>query len=321
MDIELQPLIKSLSFGDIDEPASRIKTFQWNMEHRQIERGVFDGDLIIAQFAEIQFARITYSRGIRSFGNSPAGMITIGVPLSPAQLLKWHGYSVSMDQVILQKSSHGIDFLRKGAFPMGIVSVDIDSLLNAADLTTQSGIESVVLGKVYVIQPDGKALQRFCSYLQTVFTLMQQNPQQFLSPDRQNLIRQESLLLMLDICNASQNSSTPHPLTHYKLMKKAEELLMDNRNRPLTIYDLCTQLHVSERTLHYSFQKSFGMPPMTYLKIQRLNGVRLQLKKSMPTETTVADVASQWGFWHMGQFSTDYKKMFGDSPSETLRHS
>jgi hypothetical protein len=43
MDTELQPLIKSLSFGDIDEPASRMKVFQWNMDHRQIERGVFEG--------------------------------------------------------------------------------------------------------------------------------------------------------------------------------------------------------------------------------------------------------------------------------------
>ena len=148
---------------------------------------------------------------------------------------------------------------------------------------------------------------------------MQQQPQQFLSPDRQNLIRQKFLLLILDICDADQHSPTPPQFTRYQLMKKAERLLMNNRDRPLTIYDLCTQLHISERTLHYSFQESFGMPPMTYLKVQRLNEVRLQLKRSMPTQTTVADVASQWGFWHMRQFSTYYKKMFGYSPSETLR--
>jgi AraC family transcriptional regulator, ethanolamine operon transcriptional activator len=33
---------------------------------------------------------------------------------------------------------------------------------------------------------------------------------------------------------------------------------------------------------------------------------------------TVQDVAARWGFWHLGQFSLDYKKHFFELPSETL---
>ncbi|UCG61547.1 MAG: helix-turn-helix domain-containing protein [Candidatus Zixiibacteriota bacterium] len=35
--------------------------------------------------------------------------------------------------------------------------------------------------------------------------------------------------------------------------------------------------------------------------------------------TTIADVANHWGFWHMGQFSADYRRLFGELPLETLR--
>jgi AraC-like DNA-binding protein len=35
---------------------------------------------------------------------------------------------------------------------------------------------------------------------------------------------------------------------------------------------------------------------------------------------TVQDVAAHWGFWHLGQFAQDYKRLFGELPSTTLRH-
>jgi AraC family ethanolamine operon transcriptional activator len=289
------------------------------MVHRQIEGGVFKGELIAAQFAGMQFARLTYNRGIRSSGNSPAGTIAIAIPLSIPQSLHWHGHSLSIDQAILQKSSHGIDFLRKGIFELALAVIEIKALLDAADLTAQPGVESLLLGDAYLVQPNPIALKRFRCHLQNLFKLIQEQPQQLLHPHRQSLIRQDSILLMLDILNANPKSRSPRPLTRYQLMKKAEAILIENLHRPLTIYELCSQLHVSERTLHYGFQEYFGISPMAYFKAQRLNGVRLQLKASSSTETTVADIAAQWGFWHMGQFAKDYKQMFCESPSETLR--
>ena len=31
----------------------------------------------------------------------------------------------------------------------------------------------------------------------------------------------------------------------------------------------------------------------------------------------IIDAASRWGFWHMGQFAADYRRKFGELPSET----
>lgn len=33
---------------------------------------------------------------------------------------------------------------------------------------------------------------------------------------------------------------------------------------------------------------------------------------------TVKDAAMQWGFWHLGQFATDYQQLFAEKPSLTL---
>jgi AraC family ethanolamine operon transcriptional activator len=34
---------------------------------------------------------------------------------------------------------------------------------------------------------------------------------------------------------------------------------------------------------------------------------------------TILEIANQWGFQHMSSFAADYKKQFGELPSETLK--
>ena len=85
-----------------------------------------------------------------------------------------------------------------------------------------------------------------------------------------------------------------------------------------TIVDICAALGVSERTLRYAFQEYVGLPPTAYLRACRLNKVRAVLAASDPLETTITQVAMHYGFLHLGRFSSDYKRMFGILPSETL---
>ena len=55
------------------------------------------------------------------------------------------------------------------------------------------------------------------------------------------------------------------------------------------------------------------------LQTRQLNAVRRNLRASGPRGDTVRNVAARWGFWHMGQFARDYRNLFGELPSQTLR--
>ena len=85
-----------------------------------------------------------------------------------------------------------------------------------------------------------------------------------------------------------------------------------------TIKDICRASGASYRTLNYAFLDRFGVAPKQYLQAVRLDGVRKDLRRDEP-DVTVSNIANNWGFWHMGQFAADYKRQFGELPSETLR--
>jgi AraC family ethanolamine operon transcriptional activator len=45
----------------------------------------------------------------------------------------------------------------------------------------------------------------------------------------------------------------------------------------------------------------------------------LERQRTGPPPDLVQNPAATWGFWHLGHFVTDYKQMFGELPSTTLR--
>jgi AraC family ethanolamine operon transcriptional activator len=57
---------------------------------------------------------------------------------------------------------------------------------------------------------------------------------------------------------------------------------------------------------------------MAYFKALRLDAVRQELKTAPAGTTTVRLIAQRWGFRHTGEFAADYRRLFGELPSQTL---
>jgi AraC-like DNA-binding protein len=103
-------------------------------------------------------------------------------------------------------------------------------------------------------------------------------------------------------------------------VRKCEDYVHENLDRNPTLSELSAISGMCARSLINAFQAVTGMSPMTYLRVQRLNAVHKALLALGPSGTRVMDVAADWGFWHMGHFTVNYRKLFGESPSETLNH-
>ena len=124
---------------------------------------------------------------------------------------------------------------------------------------------------------------------------------------------------ILSILSNSQPGQKASYLSRKKAIRKINAFLAEHPKELLRVSSLCTISGVSERTLQYAFLEQYGVSPKKYLNNYRLNCVRRELWKSDPDLTKVNDVAGNWEFWHMGQFASDYRKLFGELPSDTLK--
>lgn len=101
-------------------------------------------------------------------------------------------------------------------------------------------------------------------------------------------------------------------------VKLAEAYMTAHADEHVDLPALCAAAGVSRRTLYDGFQKYRGISPMLYFKNIRLERVRQDLLRAQ-SGASVTDIAMRWGFGQLGRFSGEYKKRFGESPSDTLR--
>jgi AraC-like DNA-binding protein len=72
--------------------------------------------------------------------------------------------------------------------------------------------------------------------------------------------------------------------------------------------------------LQLAFRRHLDITPTHYLRQVRLERAHRDLQRADPaTGVTVTMIAHRWGLPHLGRFSTDYRRIYGLSPSRTLR--
>lgn len=86
----------------------------------------------------------------------------------------------------------------------------------------------------------------------------------------------------------------------------------------LHLAELCGAAGVSERTLRSIFHEVFGIGPGRYLRMRRLELIRVALAMADPAQDTVAAIATRYGFSDGGRMARDYLVLFGEYPSATL---
>lgn len=109
------------------------------------------------------------------------------------------------------------------------------------------------------------------------------------------------------------------PYKRSQVLKKALEYIQSTTDEVASINSFCQQTGVHERTLQRAFHETYGTTPKSYMQAFRLNNAYKVLSHGDADTTTVTNVAINLGYCHMSQFAADYRRLFGELPSKTLR--
>jgi AraC-like DNA-binding protein len=105
------------------------------------------------------------------------------------------------------------------------------------------------------------------------------------------------------------------PLT----LRRAEAFIDDHAHTDISVSDIARAVHVTPRTLQYTFRKHRDCTPMVYVRRVRLHHAHLDLLAGNRETTTVGYIAAKWGFVNIGRFALYYRQTYGQSPHVTLR--
>ena len=104
-----------------------------------------------------------------------------------------------------------------------------------------------------------------------------------------------------------------------ELASRFEALLQAQKDDTLRAGNLAAALGVSDRTLRSCCKLHFGVGPMRYIHLRRMQSVYRALRSGGSQTLRVSDLARRYGFRNAGRFAKAYRELFGELPSWTLR--
>jgi len=105
-----------------------------------------------------------------------------------------------------------------------------------------------------------------------------------------------------------------------KQVRKVEEYLEANATQPIDIKTVAQEAGSSMRSIYRAFQKYRGYSPTQYLVEVRMQLAHQRMLVASANDS-VSRIAMECGFVHLGRFSANYKRRFGEKPSQTIQRS
>jgi transcriptional regulator GlxA family with amidase domain len=108
----------------------------------------------------------------------------------------------------------------------------------------------------------------------------------------------------------------PLSVSNREIVQRVDRWIRQHLSQPITLDQLCAVARVSARTLQEGCLAHWGRTPLELVVARRLEAVRSLLGAG--ASGTVTEAAVRCGFSHLGRFSVEYRRAFGESPSDTL---
>jgi AraC-like DNA-binding protein len=206
------------------------------------------------------------------------------------------------------------------AAPCGWGSISLTVTDLAAAEREVVGRDLDLASVTHLVRPDPVQGSRLMSLLEIVERLARTAPDIFSCHEVVRELEQELICAMIKCLSEGMPVEMGRGAHHHsEVIERFELLLAASRDRPLYLAEICTATGVSERTLRACCQEHFGMGPIQYLHLRRMHLARRALTLADPAASTVTEIATGFGFWELGRFSVEYRALFGESPSTSLR--
>lgn len=287
----------------------------WDQTYSQIGLGPFSGSFGSADSGTIRFFDEQMNREVLQTGGVPENKIGFGVPMQVASNSYLCGEPVDVGQLLVFSGASGFEFLSPQNFRFYGIEIDSDDINDPklAQLTTD--LRQIFAQSGRAITLNAKERHILAASLDVVYRRAMGMRSALAPNDHRQIdaLNRQIIGTVLD-CLSGDTDRPVRVVKHWDTVTQIRDLVKSNPQGPRTVAELTVELGVSRRTLQNACRDILDVSPVQYLRSLRLSEVR----QAIETASSVTDVATEYGFWHLSYFSRDYRAMFGEIPSKTL---
>lgn len=316
-----EPCVVALAFAECEQFAAAIR--HEGVELVQTVRGRASNQVLLVSLQKTLLRYGTHQSPWLCSGTALRGHVSVVLDTANAGPTSQNGQAIYEAQALGLYGSGAEHFSRSAAGDYFYVPFPQEQFRSAWQAAT--GEESAVRpGTFRRARPESQRWQALLGTISAIRCQVESAPAARINPSTRGAM--EGALLNAIVLALTADQDRPclagprgSARTWPAVVRRAQEHLRAHAHEPVYVLDLCVATGVSERTLRDAFLEQCGMGPMRYLKLRRLHQVRRTLRARSPGVTSVKEVALANGFWDLGRFAIEYRQLFAETPSATLR--
>lgn len=309
--------ISHVRLRDVDDQALSLSG--WEQEYHQLSPGRYEGSVSWCSMQGMEFFVESSNQQLHQAGTLPSGKVALALPLACEGQGWSSGQPVGRDTMIVLGDQRPLDFRTPLTLSVAAIVVAMEDLLRYAGVFDCEAAVASALAQGAVTLPALMA----CHLREGLASVARSVAGDKVAFNHGNALAAFRNTLLSGFVNAlggvagAQQGPARSAAQHRRTVERAVQYMRAHASEPIGVVDICQAVGVHSRVLQYCFNEVFGVTPVAYLRCLRLHQVRREIKES-PNEA-IGDIAARWGIWHLGRFASDYKRLFGELPSATVR--
>jgi AraC-like DNA-binding protein len=288
------------------------------VEHVQLGAGRFVGELVHADLGDRVIDFGAYNLPLLACGGMPTDRIVLGFVTSDSDDGNLNGTAGRGAAVVVLAEGNELHYrlaprTRWLGFHVGRAALE------------HTGIDarSAPLAVPLLEAVRRQEMQQVLAVAVETLRAIERHDPQILDPAAAGLVVAETLTAAFGVtlppADATGASGRTLAKRRLRLVNRTREFFEAHLAEPIQVTQLCKYAGASVRTLERACFETYGANPKQLLTLMRMARVRRALLGARSEETTVARIAADNGFFHLGRFSATYATLYGEPPSATLR--
>ena len=294
---------------------------EWGFEFTQLEPGKFRADAAVIDLDGVHLAQVELNQTLLHRGSAPRHTVAVFLPGAGSGHVFAHGQLLEPGQCATLAEGAALEAVTHEYYVDVAFAFDVHACRAQLDALTG---EDIRVGPGTTVAAPGSAwIDNMLHRVSSLCACLEEHPQSLRDAERRASLADHVLAAMarFDASPVDVDATTRAARASRRVaVRLARDFIHSRLSEPLRLSELCRHADLKIRSLEYGFREVTGLTPVAYIRSLRLNMVRrLLLHDATFQNRSISEIAMDSGFWHLSQFAMDYRRFFGETPTQTRR--